>query len=314
MIVIQSYCGDYDPDSGESSYLVAHPPCECCDEPCNSCNELTEIEAEIEDLHFRLKDLHERHRQARTIRNLVHNGPLIHQLPHEIVIDIFNLTSPPHASDCDKPGKEVDPLILTKICRTWRELALSTPSLWSRISVDARKSNFPLLNYQVTHSGEIPLSIHLFALDDDTHDDPSTLSKETMSLIVKQLHRTSSLCINLPVNFITEFSSLSILDCPNATPLLKEFHVHCSDELRSFRLRLAIEPPSPRTMLFEGLPCDQVYLNWTYISHLTLKIVLLEGHFRELLCRRISNIFFWRCGLRISSESKHLLFFHPSKS
>ena len=288
MTVIQSYCGDYNRDPGESSYhcTATHPPCEHGDGPCAPCNELTELEAEIENLHSRLKDLHERHRQARATRNLVHNGPLIQQFPPEIVAHIFVLAFPPReAFSCHNPGKEVNPLILTGVCQSWRELALSTSTLWSTISVDAEKPNFPLLNHKVTHSGVIPLSIHLFALSDYPND-PSALSKEAMSLLVQQLHRTSSLCLNLPKNFITEFSSLSISDSPNAASLLEEIHVHCRDEDRSFRLRLAIEPPHPRHLLLEWLPCDQIGLNWRNISHLTLKSCYVGGALSEILVSR----------------------------
>lgn len=60
------------------------------------------------------------------------------RIPPEIWSDIFTrcLSEEEHIPiDCTQP-----PLLLTQICRKWRSFALSTPQLWTSISVEARGS------------------------------------------------------------------------------------------------------------------------------------------------------------------------------
>jgi len=241
MTVIESYC--------------THPPCEHHGGPCEPCNDLTEIEAKIEDLQ-------EQHLQARARRNLVHNGPFIHQIPPEIVSYIFTLAFPTSHS-CDYPEEDVSQFIFDKVCHSWRELAFSTPRLWCNILVNVAEPNLPLLNHHISHSGVMPLSI-------TTSRDIHTPSKQAISFIIEQLHRTSSLCIQ--GEFIPEI--FAALGSPNAAPLLEEFHIYTDSDLYSSR-SLQIEPPRQRRLLLKWFSFYQSCPYWTNISHLTLDNCLL---------------------------------------
>jgi hypothetical protein len=250
--------------------------------PCEPCNEPTRIEGQIDDLHSRLKArLPERYRQARVRRNHVHS-PLIHQFPLEIAVYIFTLAFPPRDTPCCKPGKQARPLILLKVCHTWRTLALSTPNLWCNISVDANKPNFPLLNHQVKHSGRLPLSIHLFT---SSHLLLFHHAHEAVPFVIKLLHRTASLWLHLPDIFI---GFVTVLDCPKAAPLLEELHIHCPNlgSKGSFSLRLAIEPPRPRRVVLDWHPDNRICLDWTYVSSLTLESFRVDWLFLEVLTWR----------------------------
>ncbi|KAF9012961.1 hypothetical protein BDZ89DRAFT_926270, partial [Hymenopellis radicata] len=55
-------------------------------------------------------------------------SPPIHQLPPEVLLEIFHLTfeKPYNVFASSRSG----PWLLGKVCRTWRQTARSCPSLW----------------------------------------------------------------------------------------------------------------------------------------------------------------------------------------
>ncbi|KAJ7757576.1 hypothetical protein B0H16DRAFT_1314453 [Mycena metata] len=61
-------------------------------------------------------------------------------LPPEILSNIFMecLHTPPALEDSQKYGPNLNlaPLLPLQVCRTWREIALSTPGLWDSLHVD----------------------------------------------------------------------------------------------------------------------------------------------------------------------------------
>ncbi|KAJ3564916.1 hypothetical protein NP233_g7982 [Leucocoprinus birnbaumii] len=65
----------------------------------------------------------------------------ISRIPNEILQEIFRHTLP---STFVRPSTRHSPLLLTMICRKWRSIALSTPSLWSSISTT---SDWPLQHF-----------------------------------------------------------------------------------------------------------------------------------------------------------------------
>ncbi|RDB23560.1 hypothetical protein Hypma_008887 [Hypsizygus marmoreus] len=60
-----------------------------------------------------------------------HHATGIHQLPLEVIREIFV-----HCLTCDRaPNNKLAPLLLCHVCSMWRNLALSTPQLWSELSM-----------------------------------------------------------------------------------------------------------------------------------------------------------------------------------
>jgi len=227
---------------------------------CESCKELTGIETQLE----------ERHHQALVKRNYVHS-PLIHQFPFEINTCIFLLAFPPQEACGYIPHEKVSPLILTKVCQTWRALALSTPRLWSSISFDTENPNFPLLNHQIAHSGAVPLTIFLASGLASKQERSLANATQAMSIIIKQLHRVVSLYLLFTEEVAMACGSISGLDYPKTAPLLEDLHFHFLDHgPGSFQLRLAIEPPRPRQVTLNSISFDQICLDWSNVSSLTL--------------------------------------------
>ncbi|KAK7035832.1 F-box domain-containing protein [Favolaschia claudopus] len=103
---------------------------------------LTELECQISDLERSLAAL-KSDKSAVQKRLTSYTYPVL-TLPNEIVSEIFvrflprlSGDSPPY-SDCPPLVGRFSPIILTRICRQWRETALAIPELWRAVSLCAK--------------------------------------------------------------------------------------------------------------------------------------------------------------------------------
>ncbi|KAJ7088210.1 hypothetical protein C8R43DRAFT_939231, partial [Mycena crocata] len=88
---------------------------------------LKDVEAEILGLE-RALDLLRKKKSAIQGRLDAYRYPVL-TVPNELVSDIF-LQFLPAYPDCPSMSGLFSPTLLTHICRKWREIALTTPSLW----------------------------------------------------------------------------------------------------------------------------------------------------------------------------------------
>ncbi|KAF8175457.1 hypothetical protein K438DRAFT_2022887 [Mycena galopus ATCC 62051] len=97
-------------------------------------------------------------------------------LPPEIVAEIFTNWLPSYP-DCPPPRGSLSPLFLGQICRQWRTIAFSTPSLWRAIRVELTRGHsekelaaeLKLLKTWLKRSGDCPLSLGLTHARNVTH-------------------------------------------------------------------------------------------------------------------------------------------------
>ncbi|KAL0579298.1 hypothetical protein V5O48_002696 [Marasmius crinis-equi] len=92
----------------------------------------------------------------------------IRLLPLEVVAEIFHHCLP--NQPFIRPSPFDAPILLTQVCRHWRDIALSTPSLWSSIAVTVHKDQctppLSLIETWVSRSKMQPLS---FSIDERLH-------------------------------------------------------------------------------------------------------------------------------------------------
>ncbi|KAJ8095431.1 hypothetical protein PM082_023201 [Marasmius tenuissimus] len=99
-----------------------------------------------------------------------------HRLPADIWRLVFIKTLPEQSLGLCTHTTKSSPLLLTTICRSWREVALSTPSLWTsfHIHLPIECSNIPSLDYVtrlykrkeglkawLNRSGSLPITVSL---------------------------------------------------------------------------------------------------------------------------------------------------------
>ncbi|KAJ7592507.1 hypothetical protein C8J56DRAFT_478812 [Mycena floridula] len=154
----------------------------------------------------------------------------IRRLPSEVLQEIFVSCLPPGKAVA--PSTTVAPLLLGRISRSWRELALSTPPLWASIHVvfptDDESESFSVqqLYHEVegwiTRSGTTcPLTIEVGATGGFMRGNYPTNSPamQFIELLAGLSHRWSSFKIEGPAQWLNSLSSLS----KNDVPMLEEF-------------------------------------------------------------------------------------------
>ncbi|KAJ7507102.1 hypothetical protein B0H11DRAFT_1849618 [Mycena galericulata] len=130
-------------------------------------------------------------------------------LPNEIVSEIFIHFLPPYPK-CPPIIGLRSPLLLTLICRKWREIAFSTPALWRAVGLSfklRKKERFEqqlrLLEQSLGRSGSSPLSIKLQyrASDGSPSSDLDPLLQTIMS------HSSHCEHLYIPVEFLPSLKS-----------------------------------------------------------------------------------------------------------
>ncbi|KDQ62007.1 hypothetical protein JAAARDRAFT_123034, partial [Jaapia argillacea MUCL 33604] len=126
--------------------------------------EFDEAEVELRKLRRRISALEEKRdfTQSRCT-NIISLLAPIRRLPPEIISKIFAHTLGPGLVD---PLKHPLPVLLTHVCSYWRHIALSTPTLWSSLSVEPRYDHNSAQTKQIldeflARSGTAPLSIFI---------------------------------------------------------------------------------------------------------------------------------------------------------
>ncbi|KAJ7231037.1 hypothetical protein B0H12DRAFT_1192759, partial [Mycena haematopus] len=120
------------------------------------------IDDEIVQLHLRLKKLEaDRDRlSSYRVQSCAILSPL-RRIPSEIMGEIFSWTIP---KDVQR-GEGYSPWFLTHINRRWREVAISTSSLWSLVVVDfrcERVDSMSMLEIQIARAQK--LKIHFYGI------------------------------------------------------------------------------------------------------------------------------------------------------
>ncbi|KAH8117195.1 hypothetical protein DFH11DRAFT_988472 [Phellopilus nigrolimitatus] len=158
-------------------------------------------------------------------------------LPNEIMAELFIFCLDSDHLGCMTPSPTTAPLVLTQVCRKWRNIALASPRLWTGISLNDEdlkgslplnsKQLLPLLDSWVAQSGSRPISIRLSYTKLPKTGEYSDYRKE-MRLVVDRLLRCQHRWYALDLNVLDLFTVQPLLDAvalPDNVPLLRRFIV-----------------------------------------------------------------------------------------
>ncbi|KAJ3513347.1 hypothetical protein NLJ89_g3004 [Agrocybe chaxingu] len=98
-------------------------------------------------------------RETTPVPHLQSNDPL----PREIWVVIFQIIvdSSTDSTRTTFTGRKHDPLlILTWVCSHWRNLAISTPSLWSKLQIQINRDSLKLAKHKESYTKLVDLWIH----------------------------------------------------------------------------------------------------------------------------------------------------------
>ncbi|KAJ3901230.1 hypothetical protein F5879DRAFT_969250 [Lentinula edodes] len=195
--------------------------------------ELSRLETEISRVQVILDDLQSRRAE---VKNYVetHRGLLapIRRLPVEVLTEIFVLCL--SAERYPVRSLREAPLLLTMICRHWREVTLKSPSLWNSLHIylpqDLTKEAITLrergVNQWLTRSGSLPLSLSLCISASRIHHELESLDVD----------RKYSPLLEMLMLFNLRVAELTLNLDPPVFPLLQKFLPRNFPNLRSLSL------------------------------------------------------------------------------
>ncbi|KAG2355270.1 hypothetical protein BDR07DRAFT_1426550 [Suillus spraguei] len=187
--------------------------------------------------------------RRKNARNLAFtNG--VPYLPTEILCKIFHICLPkfPEVTEDGElmvPSVLEAPILLTGVCRRWREIAVGTPSLWCKLSLptyseEEEEWQQRALGYDLwlKRSQGYPLSLALYC-----YDDSDSLAKLRV-LLQPYINQISSLYVNIgcdadkPELILTDFTMLQeLIMCTGGGAPLAKLIRHIPSTLRSLHVR-----------------------------------------------------------------------------
>ncbi|PPQ95618.1 hypothetical protein CVT26_008650 [Gymnopilus dilepis] len=197
---------------------------------------------------------------------------LFNSLPVEIASIIFSYHAHSDASWRPHPS-----LTLGKICRTWRQIAWATSSLWTRLIIRPRHAtsltHVELAEEWLSRSGTLPLSIEYSSYSDesDFDDDLEEVCERMFEVLSRCSNRWHTVTLELPSYSLEEFEIL-----PHPPSMLHHLSLKgIWEEHEDFR-----QPDYPRIPAFSEtspkvveISCVNVSLNWTSVTDLSLDLV-----------------------------------------
>ena len=249
----------------------------CKNGPCQTCIVVTEVDEEINQTMATLRRLIAKRRDR-----LDHHRPhatLINRLPVELKNHIFKFLLPSWDEWGEIPRTErtVMPSFLAAIsvCKEWRSIALSSPSLWSilHISLGASFSS-SRINDLILLSGTLPLTIHIQAAED--HDEERT--RRVLTPILDALSQCSnrlqslSLRVPFPILFGSQYHNAQY----HRLTRLRIISVRSRDQFDQ-PLSLLNPTASPEKIDLCGLPLPLHQISWHRLTSAKLQCFDLEG-------------------------------------
>ncbi|PPQ96712.1 hypothetical protein CVT26_010263 [Gymnopilus dilepis] len=252
-------------DINEPGLFKPHKP---CGSPlggrCEACVKTEQLELQMAEAKKAMGNLFEQHRELRTQMNRAHDQ-LIQRVPLEVVSCIFQSFA----------TLEGNPLILGSVCRAWRQLAWSTPSLWTAIDINAERHSTPSCRQVAVEwldrSRQFPLSVRLRTpLDNKWHDKKK--NEEGLCDLISIINRFSTRWQSLDVEMINVYFTIL---CEDSQP---------GNILRTLRLNnpsnnFATPPaefqmpgpkPRPEDVSLTYLDLKRVHIEWDNVTRAEL--------------------------------------------
>ena len=202
------------------------------------------------------------------------HSPIIRQLPPDVTSTIFEFCLPDFEDFPLRSLQELPdpPLSLGAICTYWREIAWSTPTLWSSLVVSVipskRDLQATIVQEWLARSGQLPLSIRI-----RVYPDTAEACEPAVAVLADSLNQYS-----------TRWSDFGIL-MPQI--LYRYFHATYAPNLKSIRLYSRDDRNDSRTDFHINCPhlqrawlsfCSPSIINiqWDNLTHLYLESMRLH--------------------------------------
>ncbi|KIM35631.1 hypothetical protein M413DRAFT_32384 [Hebeloma cylindrosporum] len=210
------------------------------------------------------------------------HDPFVLKLPPEIASHIFLLSM----GDLDTP------YVFGSVCRGWRQLARSTPQLWSTLAFSPPRRMDSTLMETVPHlvvdwlerSGGLPLSLDVSYFVSNSAGFPQEVLLSIINAVSQHSGRWQDVCFNLPVAYLP-VAYLQYL-CPISPPKdLQKFSI-CgtgnADAAVTYTPRFAMNTTGPMEFMVDSIPLMAFDIAWDRLVQLDVWRTSLDG-FPELI-------------------------------
>ncbi|KAF9644910.1 hypothetical protein BDM02DRAFT_3121118 [Thelephora ganbajun] len=196
----------------------------------------------------------------------------IHRLPYELLASIFNMGVFPSE-------EEEDPLMLPTlmlVSRYWHDIAISTPTLWSKIRIGNHNSVEKAAR-MLARSKSVPLDISVDFNDRyNRQGSISDVLTRAMSLLVPSIRRWKSFHLSVP-NRLQANTALS--RCVSEAPTLRVFTVHV---FHSMQEDAVSQPPNSlfggSTPALQACSFKSFHLGWGHSILRNLQVIKFDGY------------------------------------
>ncbi|KAJ6589376.1 hypothetical protein B0H19DRAFT_1248922 [Mycena capillaripes] len=178
---------------------------------------------------------------------------LVLTLPNETISEILIHCLPPYLLWGLSPKYSFSPNLLTQICRKWREIAITTPALWTTIAF----SNVRQVHTWLSRSGCCPLSIRI---EEEDHN-----ISEVLGVLVPHRARWERLDLSIV--------SSRIPTIQGPMPLLRHLDLSIEEEGAFQSIVIFREAPLLRTVTANYFALGNFMLPWAQLTSLTLNSV-----------------------------------------
>lgn len=161
----------------------------------NPRQQLADLESEITRVEALLRQLEQKRIPLKQEINRCH-APIF-QFPPEITSEFFVDYLAANHDFWNSPLRFVSPLLLGKVCHSWRQLAWSTPALWSSMKLNLDLRIDPAMIEQwLVRSNRMPLSIYAFFSIDEQLEFPHV--REALEVIAQYSMQWAHIVFHLP--------------------------------------------------------------------------------------------------------------------
>ncbi|PPQ96199.1 hypothetical protein CVT26_005510 [Gymnopilus dilepis] len=233
--------------------------------------------------------------------NPIHD-PFVRKLPCELVSRIFEIFVD------DEYRRDI---FLGSICRTWRQIAWATPSLWSvlniRIPAIGWEIDLDFLADYITRSGTLPLSIGLIVKHSSVD---LSIYDHFIEAIGQCSERLECLVFKMTCDVLEHFcdSKNQPFDFPNLESLVLFATDYPCTPREAARFSIGHSTPSPSKLELDNIPPEKVNIDWTRLKDVSAIRIHMTQAFNMLLrCPKITD-----CSLDVKRRADDMALPAPS--
>lgn len=203
--------------------------------------------------------------------------PPVNLFPFEILMEIFRFCLPEETFIA--PNRRTAPLLLCLVCWHWRQIALSVPTLWSSLLVQAGyrigTPSLSVIKFWIGRTGKVPLSL---AISQTTRpdDEQYEYTESVLRLFVPLLPRWKA----VQFRFESEQPQHALLESLRPTgvnaPILEfvslEIHKWADVDLRELFTKLFQLSPNLRRFTWNREPRQSTFqgILWQQLTHVDI--------------------------------------------